>query len=53
MTRNLDKVIDVNFYAVDKTRISNMKTRPMGLGVQGLADLFFKLRIPSNLKKRH
>nr|AUJ79478.1 putative ribonucleotide reductase large subunit (RR1) [White spot syndrome virus] len=46
MTRNLDKVIDVNFYAVDKTRISNMKTRPMGLGVQGLADLFFKLRIP-------
>ena len=37
---NLDKVIDVNYYPTEKTRISNMLHRPIGIGVQGLADTF-------------
>ena len=45
-TRNLNKVIDRNFYPVDQARVSNIKHRPIGLGVQGLADLFFKLKLP-------
>lgn len=45
-TRNLDNIIDLNFYPVEKARISNMKHRPLGLGVQGLADVFAKLKIP-------
>ena len=40
VTRNLDKVIDVNYYPTDKTRISNKRHRPIGIGVQGLADTF-------------
>lgn len=40
MTKNLNKVIDNNFYPVDIARDSNMKHRPIGLGVQGLADVF-------------
>lgn len=46
MTRNLNRVIDVTFYPLESTRISNMKHRPMGLGVQGLQDVFFMLRYP-------
>jgi ribonucleotide reductase alpha subunit len=45
-TENLNKVIDVNYYPTDKTLRSNMLHRPIGLGVQGLADAFFKLDIP-------
>jgi ribonucleoside-diphosphate reductase alpha subunit len=45
-TRNLNKVIDVNFYPVEEARRSNMRHRPIGLGVQGLADTFMKLRLP-------
>ena len=45
-TENLNKVIDVNYYPTDKTLKSNMLHRPIGLGVQGLADAFFKLDIP-------
>lgn len=45
LTYNLNKVIDKNFYPTEKTRISNFKHRPIGIGVQGLADLFIKLRI--------
>ena len=41
----LDNVIDENFYPVDKARNSNMKHRPVGLGVQGLADVFMKMGI--------
>jgi ribonucleoside-diphosphate reductase alpha chain len=44
VTRNLNKVIDVNFYPTEKTRRSNMRHRPIGLGVQGLADVFFLLK---------
>lgn len=45
-TRNLNKVIDVNYYPVAEARNSNMKHRPIGLGVQGLADTFIMLRMP-------
>ncbi len=44
-TRNLDKVIDVNFYTIPETKNSNMKHRPIGLGVNGLADVFHILKI--------
>ena len=46
ITRNLNKVIDVNFYPVEEARTSNMRHRPIGIGVQGLADAFCKLRMP-------
>lgn len=45
-TRNLNKVIDVNYYPVIEARNSNMRHRPIGLGVQGLADAFILLRMP-------
>ena len=44
-TKNLDEVIDINFYPTDKTETSNSKHRPIGLGIQGLADVFFELEI--------
>jgi ribonucleoside-diphosphate reductase alpha chain len=46
VTRNLDRVIDVNFYPVDETKTSNMKMRPIGVGVQGLADVFYMFKYP-------
>ncbi|KAI8908189.1 ribonucleotide reductase [Powellomyces hirtus] len=46
MTKNLNKIIDVNYYPVEEARRSNMKHRPIGLGVQGLADAFIKMRLP-------
>jgi len=45
-TRNLNRVIDNNYYPVDAARNSNMRHRPIGLGVQGLADAFVLLRLP-------
>jgi ribonucleoside-diphosphate reductase alpha subunit len=45
-TLNLNKVIDVNYYPVEEARKSNMRHRPIGLGVQGLADAFILLRMP-------
>lgn len=45
MTRNLNKVIDINFYPIPEARKSNMRHRPIGLGVQGLADAFLMLRM--------
>jgi ribonucleoside-diphosphate reductase alpha chain len=42
----VNNVIDINFYPTDKTKTSNMKHRPIGLGVQGLADVFAKMNIP-------
>jgi len=44
--RNLNEVIDRNMYPVEETKVSNMRHRPLGIGVQGLADTFFKMRIP-------
>jgi ribonucleoside-diphosphate reductase alpha chain len=46
ITRNLNRVIDRNYYPVPEARNSNMRHRPVGLGVQGLADTFIKLRMP-------
>ena len=46
IVENLNNVIDINFYPTDKTKTSNMKHRPIGLGVQGLADVFAKMNIP-------
>lgn len=46
VTRNLNKVIDINYYPVEEARKSNMRHRPIGLGVQGLADVFIMLRMP-------
>jgi ribonucleotide reductase alpha subunit len=43
---DLNKVIDINFYPTEKTKISNMKHRPIGIGVQGLADTFILMDIP-------
>lgn len=44
ITKNLNKVIDRNFYPVEKARVSNLRHRPIGIGVQGLADVFIMLR---------
>jgi ribonucleoside-diphosphate reductase alpha chain len=46
VTHNLNDVIDQNYYPVPEARNSNMRHRPVGLGVQGLADAFIKLRLP-------
>ena len=46
VAKNLNKVIDINFYPVEKARISNLKHRPIGIGVQGLADVFMILKYP-------
>jgi len=46
VTKNLNRVIDRNFYPVDTARRSNMKHRPIGLGVQGLADVFILCGLP-------
>ncbi len=46
VTRNLNKVIDINYYPVEEARKSNMRHRPIGIGVQGLADAFIMLRMP-------
>lgn len=43
---NLDILIDKNFYPTEKTRRSNMRHRPIGIGIQGLADAFIKMRYP-------
>lgn len=45
ITINLNRVIDINFYPTKETKASNMKHRPIGIGVQGLADVFAKLKI--------
>ncbi|OSS51543.1 hypothetical protein B5807_03578 [Epicoccum nigrum] len=45
-TRNLNKIIEVNHYPVEEARRSNFRHRPIGLGVQGLADAFLALRLP-------
>lgn len=45
-TRNLNRIIDGNYYPVAEARNSNTRHRPIGLGVQGLADAFIKLRLP-------
>lgn len=46
ITKNLNKVIDINYYPVEEARNSNMRHRPIGIGVQGLADTFLMLKMP-------
>jgi len=46
VTTNLNKIIDINFYPTKKTKRSNLLHRPIGIGVQGLADVFFMMNIP-------
>ncbi|CAE7846867.1 RnrL [Symbiodinium necroappetens] len=46
VTKNLNKVIDRNYYPVQAARNSNMRHRPVGLGVQGLADAFLMMKLP-------
>ena len=46
VTNNLNKVIDINFYPTEKTKLSNKRHRPIGIGVQGLADTFVLMDIP-------
>jgi ribonucleoside-diphosphate reductase alpha subunit len=43
VTQNLNKVIDLNFYPVPETRVSNLRHRPIGIGIQGLADVYCKM----------
>lgn len=51
MTVNLNRIIDINYYPVPEARNSNMRHRPIGLGVQGLADAFFEMRLPFESKE--
>uniref|UniRef100_A0A6C0KU95 ribonucleoside-diphosphate reductase n=1 Tax=viral metagenome TaxID=1070528 RepID=A0A6C0KU95_9ZZZZ len=51
VTNNLNKVIDINFYPTPKTKASNFKHRPIGIGVQGLADTFILMDIPFHSEK--
>ncbi|KAL9711307.1 ribonucleotide-diphosphate reductase subunit rnr1 [Leucoagaricus gongylophorus] len=46
VANNLNRIIDINFYPVPEARRSNMRHRPIGIGVQGLADTFMALRMP-------
>merc|ERR1712193_40727 len=46
VTKNLNKIINVNYYPVPEARKSNMRHRPIGIGVQGLADAFILMRFP-------
>lgn len=45
-TRNTDRIIDLNFYPTPETCISNLLHRPIGMGVSGLAEVYYKMRIP-------
>jgi len=51
VTNNLNKVIDINYYPTEKTKTSNLKHRPIGIGVQGLADAFILMDIPFHSDK--
>lgn len=51
VTRNLNRVIDINYYPTEEARISTMNHRPLGIGVQGLADVFAKMGISFESEK--
>ena len=51
VTKNLNKIIDRNFYPLEKAKASNMKHRPIGIGVQGLADTYILLKMPYESKE--
>jgi len=52
-TRNLNKVIDRNFYPIPEAKKSNMRHRPIGIGIQGLADCFILMRFPYESEEAH
>lgn len=45
VTKNLNRIIDNNFYPIEEARNSNMRHRPIGIGIQGLADCLIKMRV--------
>jgi ribonucleoside-diphosphate reductase alpha chain len=49
--KNLNKIIDKNFYPLEKARVSNLKHRPIGIGVQGLSDVYMLLKLPYESEK--
>lgn len=49
--RQLDRVIDINYYPIPQTEVSNKKWRPVGLGIMGLQDVFFLMRLPFDSAK--
>ena len=51
LTRNLNKVIDKSSYPIESARRSNIRHRPIGIGVQGLSDVFMRMRIPFDSEK--
>jgi ribonucleoside-diphosphate reductase subunit M1 len=51
--KNLNKVIDVNYYPIPEAKFSNLKHRPIGIGVQGLADIYFMMRFPFESEEAH
>lgn len=51
LTKNLNIIIDKNFYPIEQTKLSNLKNRPIGIGVQGLADIFIQLGLPFDSKE--
>lgn len=53
ITKNLNKVIDINYYPLEKTRRSNLRHRPIGIGVQGLADAYILMRYPFDSPEAH
>jgi len=53
MTRNLNRIIDRNFYPIEEAKNSNMRHRPIGIGVQGLADAFQMLKLPFESPEAH
>jgi ribonucleoside-diphosphate reductase alpha subunit len=48
VTNNLNNIIDYNFYPIPETKLSNINNRPIGIGIQGLGDLYYMLNIPYN-----
>jgi ribonucleoside-diphosphate reductase alpha chain len=46
VTNNLNRIIDINYYPTPKTETSNLKHRPIGIGIQGLADVFMMMNVP-------
>ena len=50
LIRDLNKIIDENYYTLEEARNSNMRHRPVGIGVQGLADVFMGLPFESDIK---
>lgn len=51
--RNLDSIIDINMYSVPESKLSNELHRPLGIGVQGLADMYIKMRVPFDSEDAH